>query len=164
MSENRTSHLGAVLLALLVTVLWSSSWVIIKFGLEDLPPLTFAGLRYVLAFLCLLPFALRPAHVASLRGLSLQQWGRLLALGLLLYTVTQGAQFLGLATLPSVTMSLLLNFTPIVVALAGILFLAERPTGLQWPGLACCSCNCGASKGRYLHLDRASGHRGWRSE
>ncbi len=42
-----------MLAAILVTVLWSSSWVLIRIGLDDesLPPLTFAGLRYGLAAL-----------------------------------------------------------------------------------------------------------------
>ena len=39
------------MLALLVTVLWSSSWVLIRWGLDDegLSPLMFAALRYGLA-------------------------------------------------------------------------------------------------------------------
>ena len=130
-----SSHLWAVLQALFVTFLWATSWVLIKIGLRDMPALTFAGLRYGLAFLCLLPFALRPAHLATLRGLSRQQWSQLLLLGLLFYAVTQGAQFIGLAYLPAVTVSLLLNFTTIVVALIGIVLLAERPTTLQWGGV-----------------------------
>ncbi len=48
-------HGKAVLQALFVTFLWSTSWVFIKLGLTDIPALTFAGLRYSLAFLCLLP-------------------------------------------------------------------------------------------------------------
>jgi len=133
--KNRFPHLGAVLQALLVTFLWSTSWVLIKIGLEDIPALTFAGLRYSLAFLCLLPLALRPAHLRPLRGLSGRRWARLIILGLLFYAVTQGAQFLGLAYLPAVTVSLLLNFTTIVVALLGIFLLTERPTTLQWSGV-----------------------------
>ena len=39
-----------MLQALLVTFLWSTSWVLIKIGFADIPPLTFAGLRYTLAF------------------------------------------------------------------------------------------------------------------
>jgi drug/metabolite transporter (DMT)-like permease len=133
--KNRFPHLGAVLQALLVTFLWSTSWVLIKMGLEDIPALTFAGLRYSLAFLCLLPFVLRPAGLTPLRSLSGRKWARLIVLGLLFYAVTQGAQFLGLAYLPAVTVSLLLNFTTIVVALLGIFLLAERPTVLQWSGV-----------------------------
>jgi drug/metabolite transporter (DMT)-like permease len=133
--KSRFPHLFAALQALFVTFLWSTSWVLIKVGLEDIPALTFAGLRYSLAFLCLLPFALRPARLSPLRSLSGQGWVRLVVLGLLFYAVTQGAQFLGLAYLPSVTVSLLLNFTTIAVALLGIFLLAERPTALQWSGV-----------------------------
>jgi drug/metabolite transporter (DMT)-like permease len=134
-TQHRIPHLGTVLQALLVTFLWSTSWVLIKIGLADIPAITFAGLRYSLAFLCLLPFALRPAHLKPLRSLSRGAWARLVALGLLFYAVTQGAQFLGLAYLPSVTVSLLLNFTTVAVALMGIPLLAERPTVLQWSGV-----------------------------
>jgi drug/metabolite transporter (DMT)-like permease len=134
-STDRSPHLGAVLQALLVTFLWSTSWVLIKIGLKDIPALTFAGLRYSLAFLCLLPLGLRPARLRPLRGLSGWRWTRLIILGFLFYAVTQGAQFLGLAYLPAVTVSLLLNFTTIVVALLGIFLLAERPTALQWSGV-----------------------------
>ncbi len=135
MMKNLSPHFRAAFQALLVTFLWSTSWVLIKIGLEDIPALTFAGLRYSLAFLCLLPFALRPAHLKPLRRLSGRRWVRLVVLGLLFYAVTQGAQFVGLDYLPSVTVSLLLNFTTIVVALASIPLLAERPTPLQWCGI-----------------------------
>src|SRR5574341_2676752 len=102
---NPSARLRAIFQALFVTFLWATSWVLIKIGLRDMPALTFAGLRYGLAFLCLLPFVLRPAHLATLRGLSQQQWGRLILLGLLFYAVTQGAQFVGLAYLPRISPS-----------------------------------------------------------
>jgi len=131
--SQRFPHLTAVLQALFVTFLWSTSWVLIKIGLADIPALTFAGLRYMLAFCCLLPFAWRQRPL--LPSLSRADWLRLIGLGILLYTITQGAQFVGLAYLPSVTVSLLLNFTTVVVALLGILFLAERPSWQQWAGI-----------------------------
>ncbi len=132
--KNRSPHLRAVLQALLVTFLWSTSWVLIKIGLQDLPALPFAGLRYTLAFLCLLPLALGSGRLSSLRGLPAGMWARLIALGLLFYAVTQGAQFLSLSYLPAMTTSLLLSFTTILVALLGIGLLAERPTSRQWGG------------------------------
>lgn len=136
MSGIRSTHLSAVLQALFVTFLWSTSWVLIKLGLENIPALPFAGLRYFLAFLCLLPFAWRWGHLAQLRALSMRDWLKLVVLGLLYIAVSQGAQFLGLSYLPAVTVSLLLNFTPAVVALLGILLLSERPTRMQWAGIA----------------------------
>jgi drug/metabolite transporter (DMT)-like permease len=138
MFRSLSPHARAVLQALFVTFLWSTSWVLIKFGLQDqIPALTFAGLRYILALLCLLPLLARqPHHAAALRRLPLGAWGRLAVLGLLFYTVNQGAQFVGLAYLPALTVNLLLSFTAVVVTLLGIIMLRERPTGLQWAGLA----------------------------
>jgi drug/metabolite transporter (DMT)-like permease len=132
--KNRPSHLQAVLQASFVTFLWSTSWVLIKIGLEEIPALPFAGLRYTLAFVCLLPFAARSGQLKSLRRLSAGTWVRLLLLGLLFYSVTQGAQFLSLNYLPAVTVSLLLSFTTIPVGLIGVFALRERPAAIQWAG------------------------------
>ncbi|NEE00550.1 DMT family transporter [Phytoactinopolyspora halotolerans] len=129
------AHTRAILLAFLVTSLWSSSWVLIKIGLDDIPPLTFAGLRYAGAFLCLLPLALRRPHLDRLGRLGPGHWPLLIALGLVMYTVTQGAQFLALDRLPAATVSLLLSFSPAVVALLGTAFLAERTRPAQWAGI-----------------------------
>ena len=136
LSKNFSDRLWVVLQALFVTFLWSTSWVFIKFGLADIPALTFAGLRYSLAFFCLLPFVVRSVHVASMRTLSKWGWLRLICLGLLFYTLTQGAQFLALAYLPAITTNLLLSFTTVVVALLGIILLNEQPNPLQWTGTA----------------------------
>jgi drug/metabolite transporter (DMT)-like permease len=120
-----------------VTVLWSSSWVLIKLGLRaSLPALTFAGLRYLLAFLCLLPLVLlNPVHRTAIRSFTHRDWGQLALLGIVFYTLTQGSQFLGLAYLPAAMVSLLLNLTPLVVGFFGILFLREYPSPRQWFGI-----------------------------
>jgi drug/metabolite transporter (DMT)-like permease len=135
MLKKVSSRLRAVLQALFVTFLWATSWVLVKPALGDIPPLPFAGLRYSIAFLCLLPFALRSTHPHLLRRLSRDTWVRLLILGLLFYALTQGAVFLSLFYLPATTVNLLLSFSTVVVALLGILTLGERPTILQWGGL-----------------------------
>jgi drug/metabolite transporter (DMT)-like permease len=127
------SHWISVLQALFVTFLWSTSWVLIKIGLEDIPPLTFAGLRYALAFLVLLPLALGRG---SLRGLQAAHWRSLLLLGLVMYALTQGSQFLALAYLPAQTTSLVLSFSPALVALLGTLLLGEPLDVRQWFGVA----------------------------
>jgi drug/metabolite transporter (DMT)-like permease len=96
------SHLAAVLQAVFVAFLWSTSWVLIKIGLWDsIPALSFAGLRYIVAFGCLLLVALRPSRLAGLRRLSRRTWLQLIALGVLFYAATQGAQYVGLALLPA---------------------------------------------------------------
>lgn len=131
------SRLSAILQAILVTFLWSTSWVLIKFGLRnDLPALSFAGLRYGLAFLCLVPVVLaNPRERAILRNLSRADWWRLALLGLVLIALAQGAQFISLAYLPAVMVNLLLNLSPIMVGLMSMFWWREHPTGLQWLGV-----------------------------
>jgi drug/metabolite transporter (DMT)-like permease len=128
-------HRRAVLQALFVTFLWSSSWVLIKLGLAEIPALVFAGLRYMLAAICLLALLIARRQAGALRRLSRRDWLLLAALGLIFYSVTQGAQFLGLDYLPAITTSLLLNLSAIVVVFLGIWLLAEHPRRAQWLGL-----------------------------
>jgi len=132
-----SSHLRAALLALLVTFLWSTSWVLIKRGLGEITPLTFAGLRYSIAFLLLLPACWR--RRSEVRALSLRDWGGLLALGLVFYALTQGGQFLTLEHLEAITFSLALSFTPVLVAVASVA-TRERPTKRQWTGIVVALC------------------------
>lgn len=131
-----STKIKAILQALLVTLLWSSSFVIIKIGLDEIPPLLFAGLRYSIAVLFLLPLLFKDRHKAEIKKLNKRDWFSLVLLGLVFYTFTQGAQFLGLSLLPSVTVSLMLNFTPIVVAIMAIFTLKEIPSKLQWFGIS----------------------------
>jgi len=127
-------RLRAILQALFVTFLWSTSWVLIKNNLNEIPPLTFAGLRYTIAFIILFPGLWK--YKIEICTLSLKDWIRLTALGFVFYTVTQGGQFLTLNHLEAVTFSLILNFTTVLVALFGIIALREVPTRLQWGGIA----------------------------
>jgi drug/metabolite transporter (DMT)-like permease len=128
-------HTKAVLQALLVTFLWSTSWVFIEIGLEDVPALTFAGLRYTLGFLCLLPLALRSPHRGKVRQLSRKSWLQLILLGISFYPLAQGAQYLGLFYLPTVMANLLLSFGGIFVVVLGFFTLGERPTRQQVVGI-----------------------------
>lgn len=131
------TRLKAILQAVFVTFLWSTSWVLIKIGLRNsLPAITFAGLRYTLAFLCLVPFVLaNPSQRAALKKLTHQEWVKLALLGVVFYTITQGAMFLALSYLPANMVNLLLNLTPVFVGISGIFLLKEHPTVLQWSGI-----------------------------
>ncbi len=136
MASPDSSRTRAILQALFVTILWSSSWVLIKTGLDEIPALFFAGARYFLAFLVLLPFAFAQRGKGGVKvALSRQYLPKLVVLGLILYGLAQGAQFLALSYLPAQTTSLLLSFSPVLVAFLGAALLAERPTGQQWVGV-----------------------------
>lgn len=123
-AASRTARI-ATASAILVTVLWSSSWILIKRGLADLPPLSFAGMRYLLAAVILVVFRqLRPPSART--RISSQELGRIATLGLVQFAVTQGAQFVALASLPAQTTSLALSTTPVFVALTSPFLLRER--------------------------------------
>ena len=130
------SHRIAILQALLVTVLWSSSWVIIRFGLdrEGLDPLTFAGLRYSTGAAVLWLVVVRTAESRQRLRVGRPAVVRLVLLGLVMYSLTQGAQFVALDRQPAATTSLLLSMTPLMVAVLAGVFLGERPSILQFVG------------------------------
>ena len=129
------SRLVAFFQAVVVVSLWSTSWVLIKLGLRDLGPLTFAGLRYVLAFLALVPFVISRSKREALRGLSRRLWLLLTVLGLLIYMLSPAGQFVSLFYLPAVTTMLLFSFSAVTVALLSGALLREPPTRLQWCGV-----------------------------
>jgi drug/metabolite transporter (DMT)-like permease len=130
-------HGTAVLQAVFVTFLWSTSWVLIKFGLAgDLPPLTFAGVRYTVAVAALAPWVLaRPELRSRLLSLPRPALGRLVLYGLVIYTVTQGMLFVSLSLLPANPVSLVLNLTPLLVTAASLRRGGEPPTALQAAGV-----------------------------
>ena len=69
--QDKPTHILSILQALFVTFLWSTSFIIIKWGLVEIPPIIFAGLRYFLAFLCFLPFLLiKRNYVEEIKNLN----------------------------------------------------------------------------------------------
>jgi drug/metabolite transporter (DMT)-like permease len=130
------THLIAIGQAFLVTLLWYSSYVLIKIGLAEIPALTFAGLRYAIAAAVLIPVFLHRGEPRAVRSLSRRDGLVLVLLGLLFYTATQGAQFLALQYIKAATVSLILNFTPVAVGLVSVPLLGERTTVRQWAWLA----------------------------
>ncbi len=116
-----------VLLALAVVAVWGTNFVVIRIGLEALPPLFFAGLRFTFAFLPLALFLPRPAV----------GWGRLAAYGLfigvgqfgLLFVAMAGQITPGLASL--VVQSQVFFTIFIAMRLSG-----ERVRPVQWLALA----------------------------
>ncbi|TRO47512.1 hypothetical protein E2P65_04275 [Candidatus Bathyarchaeota archaeon] len=138
-------HLVAILEAFFVTFLWSSSYVLVKVGLKEMSPLSLVALRYVVASLILLPLALRRGEGEFLRDS--RNVGKMVALGLSGYTVAQGLQCLGLFYLPAVSVTFILNFTPLIVAVLGVVALKEYPRLHQLAGM------CLVLAGAYLYFN-----------
>ena len=135
--EGNPSHARAVASALLVTFLWSSSWVLIRWGLdsEDLEPIGFAALRYGLAALILIGWTASTQPIRHhLTHLDRRAAVPILLLGVVFYAVTQGAQFVAIDSQPAATTSLVLSLTPLLVALLGGWSLGEKPSRRQFGG------------------------------
>ena len=125
-------RLEALLEALLVTFLWSTSYILTKIGLTEISPLVLVSLRYVVASLVLVPVAvLRGEHRTLDRMAAL----KLVFLGITGYSVAQGLQCVGLYHLPAVTVTFILNFTPIIVLILGLAFMKTTPTPRQVSGI-----------------------------
>ena len=126
-------RVGAALLALFVTFLWSTSWVLIRVGLDDesLPPVMFAGLRYALAAVVVVAWVTAGRDRGAIATLDRAQVRGLVVLGVVMYALTQGAQFVAIDAQPAATTSLLLATTPLMVALLSLVVLGEPTSRAQ---------------------------------
>lgn len=127
----------AALTAVFVTILWASSWVLIRIGLDstELHPIGFAGMRYGVAACVLWVAILRRPGPTGLRTIERNRLGELLVLGAVFYAVTQGSQFVAIANQPAATTSLVLSFTPLLTAAVASLALGEKLVPAQVAGM-----------------------------
>ena len=113
-----------LLLFLLMCLIWGSTWVAAKLGIQAMPPILFAALRYALVTALLLPIA--PAILRLLTG---PQGGRVLATGLLVNTGTYALLLWGMQHVAS-GIAGLVNLPLVAVGLYGLALLRgeERPS------------------------------------
>ena len=125
----------AFTLAIIVTILWSFSFIIISVGLEEIPPVTFAALRYLLAFLFQVPIFLFTKNRISLKILTKADWRTFILYGIIFYTINQIVPFIALTYISPIIFSMVMNFTVLAVALLGVLFLKEKLAWMQIIGI-----------------------------
>jgi drug/metabolite transporter (DMT)-like permease len=118
----------ARLVWLILCCIWGSTWLFIKLGLEDLPPFTFAGIRFVIA--CTILFVIIRA-----RGLQLPQarsdWKLLAWTGVLSFSLNYGLLFWGEQYISSGLAALLQATIPVFgLVIAHFYLPGERMT---WP-------------------------------
>lgn len=114
-----------------LVVVWSSTWVAIKFGLEGTPPLFGAGIRFVLAGVLLLAITVaRRKPLATDAVLAT-------TLGVLPFAVTYGLIYWAEQYVPSGLTAVLFGVMPLYVAcLAGVLLPDEQVRPRLFAGLA----------------------------
>jgi drug/metabolite transporter (DMT)-like permease len=111
---------------LILSGIWGSTWLFIKLGLEDLPPVSFAGIRFVIAFLVL-------AAVIAVRRLPIPRsagdWAMMGLTGFLSFTVNYGLLFWGEQHVSSGLAAVLQATIPLFgLVIAHELLPAERMT------------------------------------
>jgi drug/metabolite transporter (DMT)-like permease len=113
----------AALLSLygLLVVVWSSTWVAIKIGLEDSTPLLGAGIRFAAAGLVLLA-------LAAVQGRSLRTDARLAAmLAAMPFALAYGLVYWGEQYIPSGLAAVLFGVLPLYTAVIAAVFLPDEP-------------------------------------
>jgi O-acetylserine/cysteine efflux transporter len=114
------------LLGVAIAAVWGSNFVIIREGLEHLPPLLFAGLRFLLVFLAALLFLRRP-NLA---------WSELAAYGLFIGVGQFGLLFLAVDGLISPGLASLVAQTQVFFTIGlAIYFNGEKVAPIQWLAL-----------------------------
>lgn len=113
-------------------LIWGSTYLVIRIGVETWPPLLMAGLRFVIPALLLL-------SLLRLRGApwpTRRQWLYTGVLGVLLLSIGNGAvtmaEDLGVA---SGVAALAIATVPLFTLLFGLLW-GQRPRALEWTGIA----------------------------
>ena len=113
------------LLALLVVVIWGANFVVIDAGQEDVPPLLFLALRFLVVCLPAI-FFLKPPPIG---------WRNIIAIGATLSLAQFALLYFALALgMPPGLASLLLQTQVIFSILVAALALGERPTRRQLAG------------------------------
>ncbi len=121
------------LLPVAFALLWASSYVTSRIGLEDISPLLFVAIRLVMAapvMLLLCAVIMREAIPA------IRHWPHLLVGGGLVHGVTLCAAHVALQTLDAAPLALVHAFHPVLTAALAVPLLNERFTARQWLGMA----------------------------
>lgn len=124
--------LRVVVWFLLATV-WGSTWLFIKVGLEDLPPITFAGLRFVLASVPLVLWLwVRRVPLPRTRA----EWRLMIVTGWLTFSLNYGLVFWGEQYISSGLAAILYTWFPIAGLLIAHGMLPSEPmTGRKVAGV-----------------------------
>lgn len=118
---------------LILCGIWGSTWLFIKLGLADLPPLTFAGIRFLFASSILILLILaRGVRWPRKRG----EWIVIAIVGLLQFSLNYGLVFWGEQRIPSGLAAVLQSTFPAFgLVIAHFYLPAERLTGKKVIGV-----------------------------
>jgi drug/metabolite transporter (DMT)-like permease len=132
--STRPTPLVATGLVGVLCLVWGSTWLVIKTGLEDLPPLWSAAVRFGVAATVMMMIA--PA-IARREGGAAPPWWLAAMVGLLGFAISYALVYATETVLPSGLVSVLWAVFPILQAVIGHAVLPdERLAARQWIGFA----------------------------
>jgi len=127
-------HGMRVTAAIVACILWSLAFVFIKVGLEFMPPLQFAGLRFLISGAALIPFVVYfLRRNETMRGTVhwVRAVPRLFVLGNLQIGIKYACFYVGVSLLPAALSALISGTSPLVVALLAHLVTKDDKLGMQ---------------------------------
>ena len=113
---------------LTLCVVWSSTWLVIKIGLRDLPPISYAAIRFVLAVIVLLAVSTGRVRLLPQRA---SDYVVLALTGVLMFAVNYGLLFWGELHVSSGLAAVLQATIPIFGMVFAHLMLPDEPLRLQ---------------------------------
>jgi drug/metabolite transporter (DMT)-like permease len=113
---------------LTLCVVWSSTWLAIKIGLRDLPPISFVGIRFLIAIAVLTAVSIGRTRLLPLRG---GDYGALALTGLLMFAINYTLLFWGELHVSSGLAAVLQATIPIFGMVFAHWMLPNEPLRLQ---------------------------------
>ncbi len=113
---------------LTLCIVWSSTWLVIKIGLRDLPPISYAGIRFVVAVIVLLAVSVGRVRLLPQRR---SDYILLALTGVLMFAVNYGLLFWGELYVSSGLAAVLQATIPIFGMVFAHLMLPDEPIRLQ---------------------------------
>jgi len=121
-------------LYLLITVFfWGTSFIFVKIGLEEVPPVTLAFLRFAIAIPLL--FLLMGRPLGQPQSIEKREWGPLLFLGLTGVTLYHLFQNVGMGYTSASESSVIIASNPVFIALFSRILLGERLSKAKASGI-----------------------------
>ncbi len=125
------SRIQANLLLLLAAAIWGGGFVAQSTAMQGMTPNWFNGLRFGLATVAVLPFAVREARMAD-RSLSVGEWLSFAMVGVVLLG-SQTTQQIGLQTTSVTNASFLTGLYVVFVPVIAVFARGRRPHWIVWP-------------------------------
>ena len=140
-----------LLIWLFLAVMWGTTWPVVGVGLKDLPPFTFAGIRFLVASAVLMLVALTRRTRLPRSG---ADWVIMLGTGLSAIGVTYAFQFWGMQHVESGLAAVLFSTVPLLTLVIAHVVLPDEPLTLtRFGGVA-----LGTGGVALIFSDRLNGH------